>query len=73
MTIQDFDPVPALIGGVLIGGLEAIEEYVTQFLPARWLAMIVPLLVLLLVLLLDPPSVLVLLRRRVNTVAVTAR
>ena len=49
------------ISGVLIGGLEAIDEYVTQFLPARWLAMIVPLLVLLLVLLLDPPSVLVLL------------
>ncbi len=49
------------IGGVLIGGLEAIEEYVTQFLPARWLAMIVPLLVLLLVLLLDAWSVLVLL------------
>ena len=49
------------IGGVLIGGLESIEEYVTQFLPARWLAMIVPVLVLLLVLVLDPPSVLVLL------------
>ncbi len=49
------------ISGVLIGGLESIEEYVTQFLPARWLAMIVPLLVLLLVLVLDPPSVLVLL------------
>ena len=49
------------ISGVLIGGLEAIEEYVTQFLPARWLAMIVPVLVLVLVLLLDPPSVLVLL------------
>jgi ATP-binding cassette subfamily C protein CydD len=49
------------ISGVLVGGLESIEDYVTQFLPARWLAMIVPLLVLLLVLLLDPPSVLVLL------------
>ncbi len=49
------------ISGVLIGGLESIEDYVTQFLPARWLAMIVPPLVLLIVLLLDPPSVLVLL------------
>jgi len=49
------------ISGVLIGGLEAIEEYMTQFVPTRWLAMIVPLLVLVLVLLLDPPSVLVLL------------
>jgi ATP-binding cassette subfamily C protein CydD len=49
------------IGGVLVGGLESIEDYVTQYLPARWMAMIVPLLVLLLVLLLDPPSVLVLL------------
>ncbi len=38
------------ISGVLIGGLESIEDYVTQFLPARWLAMIVPLLVLLMVL-----------------------
>ena len=49
------------LSGVLIGGLESIEDYVTQFLPARWLAMIVPALVLLLVLALDPPSVLVLL------------
>ncbi len=49
------------ISGVLIGGLESIEEYVTTYLPARWLAMIVPLLVLLIVFVLDPPSVLVLL------------
>jgi len=49
------------ISGVLIGGLESIEDYVTQFLPARWQAMIVPVLVLLIVLVLDPPSVLVLL------------
>ena len=49
------------LGSVLVGGLEAIEEYVTSYLPARWLAMIVPLLVLLIVLLLDPPSVFVLL------------
>ena len=49
------------ISGVLVGGLDSIEDYVTQFLPARWLAMIVPVLVLLLVLVLDPPSVLVLL------------
>jgi ATP-binding cassette subfamily C protein CydD len=49
------------LAGVLIGGLESIEDYITQFVPTRWLAMIVPLLVLLLVLFLDPPSVLVLL------------
>ena len=49
------------ISGVLVGGLESIDEYVTQFLPARWLAVIVPLLVLVLVFVLDPPSVLVLL------------
>jgi ATP-binding cassette subfamily C protein CydD len=49
------------VGGLLVGGLETIEEYVTSYLPARWLAMIVPLLVLAVVALLDPPSVLVLL------------
>ena len=49
------------IGGVLVAGLESIEDYVRQFLPARWLAMIVPVLVLLIVLVLDAPSVLVLL------------
>jgi thiol reductant ABC exporter CydD subunit len=49
------------ISGVLVTGLESIDDYVTQFLPARWLAMIVPVLVLLIVFVLDPPSVLVLL------------
>jgi thiol reductant ABC exporter CydD subunit len=49
------------ISGVLVGGLEAIEEYVTTYLPARWLAMLVPLSVLAIVALLDPFSVLVLL------------
>ncbi len=49
------------ISGVLVGGLESIEDYVTQYLPTRWLAMIVPILVLFIVLVLDPPSVLVLL------------
>jgi ATP-binding cassette subfamily C protein CydD len=49
------------LSGVLVGGLETIEEYVAGYLPTRWLAMIVPPLVLLVVLLLDPPSVLVLL------------
>ncbi len=49
------------LSGVLIGGLESIEDYITQFLPARWLAVIVPALVLLLVFVLDPLSVLVLL------------
>ncbi len=49
------------VGGLLVGGLETIEEYVTSYLPARWLSMVVPLLVLAVVALLDPPSVLVLL------------
>ena len=49
------------ISAVLVGGLESIEDYLTQFVPTRWLAMIVPLLVLVLVFLLDPWSVLVLL------------
>jgi len=49
------------IAAVLSGGLEAIEDYLTVYLPARWLAMLVPLSVLLIVALLDPPSVLVLL------------
>ena len=49
------------ISGVLVGGLETIEDYVTQFLPARWIAMVVPVLVLLVVFVLDPASVLVLL------------
>jgi len=49
------------LSGVLVGGLESIEEYVSTFLPTRWLAMTVPLIVLLLVLALDPPSVVVLL------------
>ena len=49
------------LSGVLVGGLESIEEYVSTFVPTRWLAMIVPLIVLLLVLVLDPPSVAVLL------------
>ena len=48
------------IGGVLLGGLEAVEDYVTIYLPARWLAVIVPILVLAVVLVLDPPSVVVL-------------
>ncbi len=49
------------VAGLLVGGLETIEEYVTSYLPARWLSMVVPLLVLAVVALLDPPSVLVLL------------
>ena len=49
------------ISGVLIGGLEAIEDYITTYLPARWMAMLVPLSVMVIVGLLDPFSVLVLL------------
>jgi ABC-type transport system involved in cytochrome bd biosynthesis fused ATPase/permease subunit len=49
------------LGGLLIAGLGSIEDYLTQYLPTRWTAMIVPPLVALLVLMLDPPSVVVLL------------
>ena len=33
MTIQDFDPVPALIGGVLIGGASALAMSMTGKVP----------------------------------------
>ncbi len=45
----------------LVEGVEALDAYITQFLPARTLAVLLPLFVLLLVFLLDPPTVLVLL------------
>ena len=42
-------------------GVEALDDYITLFLPARYLAALVPLFVFLLVLILDPPTTLVLL------------
>lgn len=45
----------------LVEGVETLDAYVTQFLPARYLAVLLPLFVLLLVFLLDPPTTLVLL------------
>jgi thiol reductant ABC exporter CydD subunit len=44
-----------------VSGVEALDEYVTQFLPARYLAAIVPGLVFLIVLAIDPWTTLVLL------------
>jgi ATP-binding cassette subfamily C protein CydD len=44
-----------------VQGVEALDDYITQFLPARALAAVVPAFVFLLVLLLDPPTTLVLL------------
>ncbi len=44
-----------------VSGVEALDEYVTQFLPARTLAVIVPLLIFLIVLVIDPWTTLVLL------------
>ena len=42
------------------GGLESLDVWITSFLPARYLAALVPGLVLLLMLALDPPTALVL-------------
>lgn len=45
----------------MVEGVEALDAYITQFLPARTLAVLLPLFVLLLVFFLDPPTILVLL------------
>lgn len=42
-------------------GVEVLDDYITLFLPARYLAALVPAFVFLLVLILDPPTTLVLL------------
>lgn len=47
--------------GTVAQGVEMLDEYITLFLPARYLAALVPLFVFLLVLILDPPTTLVLL------------
>jgi thiol reductant ABC exporter CydD subunit len=44
-----------------VSGVEALDTYVTQFLPARYLAVIVPSLVFLIVMAIDPWTTLVLL------------
>ncbi|MCB0206054.1 MAG: thiol reductant ABC exporter subunit CydD [Anaerolineae bacterium] len=47
--------------GTVAQGVEALDDYITQFLPARYLAGLVPAFVFLLVLILDPLTTLVLL------------
>ncbi len=42
------------------GGLESLDAWITSYLPARYLAVLVPGLVLVLMLVLDPPTALVL-------------
>ena len=49
------------LSAVLGDGLDAVDRYVTDFQPARALAVAVPLLVLAVVFVLDPPTTLVLL------------
>jgi thiol reductant ABC exporter CydD subunit len=49
------------LAGVIVDGLDAIDAYLTSFVPARALAAAVPLLVLAVVLVIDPPTTLVLL------------
>lgn len=44
----------------LVEGVDVLDEYVTTYLPARYLAVLVPFLVLLVVLFLDPPTALIL-------------
>jgi ABC-type transport system involved in cytochrome bd biosynthesis fused ATPase/permease subunit len=49
------------LAGVIAGGIDSLEVYVTSYRPARALAAAVPLLVLCAVLVIDPPTTLVLL------------
>ena len=49
------------LAGVLGGGIDSLDAYITSYLPARALAVAVPLLVLGAVLVIDPPTTLVLL------------
>jgi ATP-binding cassette subfamily C protein CydD len=44
----------------VVAGVEVLDEYVTTYLPARFLAVLVPSFVLLVTLLIDPPTTLVL-------------
>jgi len=45
---------------VIVNGMDAVDQYVTAFHPARVLAALIPVFVIFVVLLLDPPSALVL-------------
>lgn len=45
----------------VVEGVEALDDYITAYQPARWLAALVPVLVLVVVLLLDPWTVPILL------------
>jgi ATP-binding cassette, subfamily C, bacterial CydD len=45
---------------IIVEGVEILDDYITQFLPARFLAMLVPSTIFLVVLALDPWSTLVL-------------
>ena len=45
----------------VVEGVEALDEYITAFQPARWLAALVPVLVLAVILILDPWTVPILL------------
>lgn len=45
----------------VVEGVEALDEYIASYQPARWLAALVPLLVLVVILLLDPWTVPILL------------
>jgi ATP-binding cassette, subfamily C, bacterial CydD len=49
------------LAGVIGGGVDALEAYITSYQPARALAVAVPLLVLVAVVVIDPPTALVLL------------
>ena len=49
------------LSSVAVQGLDALDAYVAVYLPARWLAGAIPVLILVAVALIDPPSVLVLL------------
>ena len=48
------------LANTIVEGVEVLDEYVTTYLPARYLAGLVPLLVLLVVIFLDPPTALIL-------------
>ena len=48
------------LASTLVNGLEGLDAWMTSYLPARSLAVVVPLLVLAVVLVIDPPTALVL-------------
>jgi len=48
------------LAGAMVEGVEVLDDYITFFLPARFLAGLTPIFVLLIVLIIDPPTTLVL-------------